>query len=686
MFRHFLSQMQPSSRRHSVCFDPINTNKNGIVLDYSKAAGIAHIKTLLKDCDVLVTNVRLDSLRRAGLHYDQLHHEFPRLIYASLTAWGSHGPDYNLAGYDIGAFYMASGMGGMSCVHEGNYSSFTTSFGDVTTAAALASAVGAALSHRLRTNMGQLVSTSLLKMGCWVMSPDLVKAKLKDDVEKPPKYSAIASTSPLREAYVCKDKVMVQLMADSWPIQNGNGNSNTQPSFESLRDQISRLNSSELPVPYVEVCTPPDIHSRVFANENHRNANVWISCPEGTKDVPRMHRMPVDMSLFGDAHGPHTRAPLLGEHNQVVLKNGWSPRPVKDEFKYGSEVGVKSYSGLVVWELADCSENIVPQICGTELMHFGATVLHSRSAPVLELPQLCRGKAQLTAAQESQPDYGKCNVLLTNLPSIEIEELHRRFPHLIIADLTAFGPGTKSVTRTSLGPFTSSSGMCFLHGCGSDHSKLPCFPKYMGDFITAQHLVMGVTFALYHFQRTGKGQIVSVNFLRSGMYGLASVVTPMNVLSGYLNKPYPASELHNRFMVPSANTFKTKDGWWITLLGADLKRHLPRSIKALGLTKSYYVQLALRAVTGLVKYKTLLERVGFVMEMLNRDFAAQMATKTWAEWRPIFGEHDVWACQCNMPDETRSYDQAIEIGIFRNKGEISFPVTMYGYDDHGEPK
>jgi crotonobetainyl-CoA:carnitine CoA-transferase CaiB-like acyl-CoA transferase len=41
----------------------------------------------------------------------------------------------------------------------------------------------------------------------------------------------------------------------------------------------------------------------------------------------------------------------------------------------------------------------------------------------------------------------------------------------------------------------------------------------MGDFITAQHLVMGINFALFHFRKSGKGQIVSANFLRSGMFG-----------------------------------------------------------------------------------------------------------------------------------------------------------------------
>jgi crotonobetainyl-CoA:carnitine CoA-transferase CaiB-like acyl-CoA transferase len=83
----------------------------------------------------------------------------------------------------------------------------------------------------------------------------------------------------------------------------------------------------------------------------------------------------------------------------------------------------------------------------------------------------------------------------------------------------------------------------------------------------------------------------------------------------------------------------------------------------------------------MLRHSELPQRVGEVMEMVNADFSERFAQKTWAEWRPILAEHDVWSCPCNMPDEVRSYHQANEIGIFRRKGEIAFPITLYGYPD-----
>lgn len=57
---------------------------------------------------------------------------------------------------------------------------------------------------------GQLVSTSLLKQGCWAMSAELSKAKVKDDIDAVPDYSDFAKPHPLNDAYTTKDGFMVK--------------------------------------------------------------------------------------------------------------------------------------------------------------------------------------------------------------------------------------------------------------------------------------------------------------------------------------------------------------------------------------------------------------------------------------------------------------------------------------------
>ena len=679
MWRNFIKTIQPASRRHSVVFDPVNTGKASIVIDYSTTEGIALIKQLLRDCDILVTNVRLDSLRKAGLHYEQIHREFPQLIYASLTAWGSHGPDYMNPGYDIGAFYAASGMSGLTCPLQGNYSSFTTSFGDATTSTALSTAAIVALAHRERTGRGQLVSTSLLKMGIWCMSSELIAEANRNSASSTdgaPDYGATAKVSPLFDAYTSKDGVMMQLCGDSWP-----GKHEESCSFESLRAQIKTMLAAEIPVRYTLIPSIADVHFKLVPNENFEHAEIFCKEPIGTQDASQMHRLPFDMSAFPN-HGPAFRAPLLGEHSASIKRDGWS---IRDEPKlFGSETPreTKPYAGIVCWEWAD-TENIVPQVCGTELYHFGASVSHRSSGIHSALPQLCDGKELLSSNDLDELNLINCHVLITNLASeIALEELHEKFPHLIIADVTPFGRGGSTFPRTSLGPFTSAGGMCHLHGTGGKNAeKFPSFPKHLGDFITAQHLMVGITAALLHQSRSGNGQIVSVNFLRSGLFGFNAVVTPANQLMQMYNDMPSASNLHMGFFVPTANSFRTKDGFYITLLGADFFRHLPRTMKAFGLGKSFYLSLAAAGIKALVTKSTLLERFGVVMQRCNSSFAEMMHLRTFAEWKPIFAQHDVWYTMVRMLPQVLAMEQAQEIGVFSTPGQISMPIKCYGFID-----
>ena len=65
---------------------------------------------MIADADIFLTNVRPAPLQRATLDYETLHAENPRLIYAHLTAWGQTGPMSENPGYDVGAFWAASGL------------------------------------------------------------------------------------------------------------------------------------------------------------------------------------------------------------------------------------------------------------------------------------------------------------------------------------------------------------------------------------------------------------------------------------------------------------------------------------------------------------------------------------------------------------------------------------------------
>ncbi|GAA3929650.1 CoA transferase [Microbacterium soli] len=79
------------SRDRSGYFINLNAGKLSVVADLRTADGVALVRDLVRDADVLVENMRPGSLTAKGLGYGDLSAENPRLIMASISAFGATG-------------------------------------------------------------------------------------------------------------------------------------------------------------------------------------------------------------------------------------------------------------------------------------------------------------------------------------------------------------------------------------------------------------------------------------------------------------------------------------------------------------------------------------------------------------------------------------------------------------------
>ena len=87
----------------------MNRNKRSVTLDIAQPEGQAIARQLIAQCDILVENFKVGALARYGLGYEELHGEFPRLIYCSITGFGQTGPYAPRPGYDS----LIQAMGGV---------------------------------------------------------------------------------------------------------------------------------------------------------------------------------------------------------------------------------------------------------------------------------------------------------------------------------------------------------------------------------------------------------------------------------------------------------------------------------------------------------------------------------------------------------------------------------------------
>jgi crotonobetainyl-CoA:carnitine CoA-transferase CaiB-like acyl-CoA transferase len=157
--------------------NPVFTNENrgkkGVVLDLARPGGKEALKTLLRDADIFITNVRPGSLRRQGLDYESLKGEMPKLIYAAVTGYGLTGPEADVPAFDITAFWTRSGVARAMIPSDQTPFPSRPGFGDHVTALAAVSGILAAVHERHATGRGRLVETSLIRAGAYAISWDL---------------------------------------------------------------------------------------------------------------------------------------------------------------------------------------------------------------------------------------------------------------------------------------------------------------------------------------------------------------------------------------------------------------------------------------------------------------------------------------------------------------------------------
>ena len=210
-----------------------NRNKRSVTLDISQKGGQEIIYRLLAKADVFVTNLRPFELEEFKLEYHTLRELNPRLVYATVTAYGKEGPERNEPGYDATAFWVRAGipyalsMPGIPCAN------FRTAIGDNVAALALFSGIMTALYAREKSGVGQQVDVALFQTGVYMLSVDIAGALVTgkdyaDWTEQPPPEMVAEATlaaariaafyktqtlNPLVAGYMTKDWRMILIVA-----------------------------------------------------------------------------------------------------------------------------------------------------------------------------------------------------------------------------------------------------------------------------------------------------------------------------------------------------------------------------------------------------------------------------------------------------------------------------------------
>lgn len=201
-------------------FQTDNRGKRSITVDLDKPGGAALVRRLAANVDIFLTNLIQTRQARYGLTEQELRQTNEKLIYVSFTGYGSEGPDAERAGFDLAAFWAATGIMGLIGEPDAPPPLCRGGQGDHSSSLNILAATLAALRMRDLSGKGQHVETTLQASGMWTIAGDLSAALASR--QHPPRFSRTSPGNPIWNSYRCNDGnwlllVMAVPFPNYWP-------------------------------------------------------------------------------------------------------------------------------------------------------------------------------------------------------------------------------------------------------------------------------------------------------------------------------------------------------------------------------------------------------------------------------------------------------------------------------------
>jgi crotonobetainyl-CoA:carnitine CoA-transferase CaiB-like acyl-CoA transferase len=320
----------------SCYFMSTNRNKRSVTIDLRTEQGQEIARNLAAESDIVLHNFRTGTPEKLGIGYEQLREVNDRLIYCTISAVGSDGPDKDRAGVDLlmqayGGLMSITGEEGRPPVRVG------TSLVDLTCGANAVQGILAALFFRERTGQGQKVESSLLEgQVSWMtyhavsyFASGEVPRRLGSSHASVAPYGAFATRDGFLVVAVVNDSLWTRfcgalnredMLDDRRFTTNPDRCNNAAALQEELEATLvhddaanwaAKMDDAGVP------CSPVNSLDTVLNLPQvlHREMVVEIEHPE----IPNL-RMPGIPIKFSETHGTvRLPPPMLGQHTDEVL-------------------------------------------------------------------------------------------------------------------------------------------------------------------------------------------------------------------------------------------------------------------------------------------------------------------------------------------------------------------------------
>ena len=334
--------------RESATFMSVNRNKRSLAVDLKSADGRAVLERLLTRADVFVQSLRAGAAEELDLGWPRLSALNARLVYCSVTAFGTEGPLKDRPGYDP----LMQAYGGIMSIngHPGQPPArVPVSVVDMGTGMWGVMGILAALRERDRTGRGALVTTALfdtaLAWSVFQMSHYFATGEVPL-----PQGSGTAMIVPYEAFPVSDGWVMIAAASDALFVKTTGAlgvpelardgrfvdNPHRVEHRAALQEALARV-TRELTaadvlerlqragVPSARVSTMDQV-----AVEPQTEASGMLPAMKHPR-VPDFRAVALPIKWDGERPAPTRVPPLLGEHStEVLVELGYDAATIRD--------------------------------------------------------------------------------------------------------------------------------------------------------------------------------------------------------------------------------------------------------------------------------------------------------------------------------------------------------------------
>ena len=314
----------------------LNRNKRSIVLDLKKPEGYEALMRLVKRADVLVWNVRPDSMARMKLSYDDVRAVNPKIIYCGMFGFGQGGRYRRKPAYDS----IIQGSAGVAALYHraaGEPRYLPMVMADKTVGLIAVQMMLMALFHRERTGEGQSIEIPMFEnMAAFVLSEHMYMKTFdppRGETGDPRLLDPQAKPLATKDGYIC---VSANTNAQAFALFDAIGRPElkTDPRFESIparfrnvgeyfrirAEALKQKTTSEW-VEIFEQCDVPAMpyHTLDSLMEDPHLAEVGLFQKIEHPTEGTIINMDLPNKLSRGARADFNPAPKIGQHSVEIL-------------------------------------------------------------------------------------------------------------------------------------------------------------------------------------------------------------------------------------------------------------------------------------------------------------------------------------------------------------------------------